>query len=366
MITEAHILRFYPDAARSEPIFRAAVLDTAFDLFLSEMRRRGLFEVCEMVFKGGTALRKFQFGHKSRFSFDLDFEAADGAAEIIAGELDGYSSHGFVFGIGERRGHRSLQVASPLFSGGFYDVKMDFSHRGCWLSPDEREPLASPVLTGQVWDEEAAVPILRVEENVAEKLSRWQNRPLVRDLYDLAAIANDIDDLALVAKMYVLKSHNNYMAALPSRRPRCAAQPLGDVTASAQPSDFDLDDLVQPRALTDNAKAAMIRDALSVVQRLTETVDGHIENTPLAEIAADTGSLGWKVDQEIQSLQTRCRVDDLDEQTGPPLGAALDDGNGGFGDAMSFSRGVCAKWMPVAKTRCVLTAHHGPPCRSKR
>ena len=365
-ITEAHILRFYPDAARSETIFRAAVLDTAFDLFLSEMRRQGLFEVCEMVFKGGTALRKFHFGHKSRFSFDLDFEAADGTAEIIADELDGYSSHGFVFAINERRGHHSLKVDSPLFSDGFYDVKMDFSHRGCWLSPDERKPLASPVLAGQVWDEEATVPILRLEENVAEKLSRWQNRQLVRDLYDLAEIANDINDLSLVAKLYVLKSHKNYMATLQSRRPGCAAQLLGDVAASAQPSDFDLDDLVQPRALTDTAKAVMIRDALKVVRQLTETVDDHIENTSLAEIATDTGTLGWKVDQEIQSLQTRYSVDGPDEQAEPPLGAALADEIDGLGDMSSFSRRVCGKWMPVAKTQCVLTAHHAPPCRSKR
>jgi len=40
VISETDILRFYPEAARSEVIFRAAVLDSAFDVVLSEMRLR--------------------------------------------------------------------------------------------------------------------------------------------------------------------------------------------------------------------------------------------------------------------------------------------------------------------------------------
>ncbi len=83
-----------------------------------------------MVFKGGTALRKFHFGHKSRFSFDLDFDAEEGAADIVAEQLDGYSSHGFSFEFNERRTHHLLKVVSPLFAGGFYEVKIDFSNRG--------------------------------------------------------------------------------------------------------------------------------------------------------------------------------------------------------------------------------------------
>ena len=64
------LLRSYPAARRSKRVFAAAALDVAFDVVLSEMHRQRLFELCGMVFKGGTALRKFHFGHKSRFSFD--------------------------------------------------------------------------------------------------------------------------------------------------------------------------------------------------------------------------------------------------------------------------------------------------------
>ena len=358
------LLRSYPAARRSKRVFEAAALDVAFDVVLSEMHRQRLFELCGMVFKGGTALRKFHFGHKSRFSFDLDFDAEEGSADIVAEQLEGYSSHGFAFEFNERRTHHLLKVVSPLFADGFYEVKIDFSNRGCWLPPDERKPLSSPVLAGQVWDDAAVVPTMRVEENVAEKLSRWQSRQLVRDLYDIAEIAPSVNDLSLVAKMYVLKSHKNYLATLPSRRPARAARLLAPLAASIQPSDFELADLLQPQVFADRDKTTVIRDALNVVERISQDLDTHINDSSLGEIAADTGHLVWRVDQEIQSLQEQQRHVPAVE---PPLGAALDRELGlGFVSHPQVSCSVCGNWMPISKTRCVLTARHAPPCRSTR
>ena len=77
-----NILRSYPAASSSKQLMNAAALDIAFDVFLAGMRERDLFEACDIVFKGGTALRKFRLGHKSRFSFDLDFAIADGGEDI--------------------------------------------------------------------------------------------------------------------------------------------------------------------------------------------------------------------------------------------------------------------------------------------
>ena len=380
-ITEQDIIRVFPTAARSKVVMRASVLDVAFDVFLSEMHRRDLFEVCKMVFKGGTALRKFHFGHKGRFSFDLDFDAEEGAEQAIAEELNGCSFGDFEFEISERRTHYLLKVASSLFPEGSYEVKMDFSRRGCWLPPDERTPLSSPALPEGVWDEGASIPTLRLEENVAEKLSRWQHRRLVRDLYDLAASARHIDELSLVAKMYVLKSHKNWSAMLPSRRPAQAAGLLSDVTSSTRPSDFVPDDLVQPSALADGDRTKRMRDDLVVVGALAKAIDGHIEGTALEEIAADTGRLGWRADQEIEALKAHHRaLRSPSHSRTPPHGllaqglmeeqeefdifglADLEPSPGG----RSPSTVTCGKWMPRARAYCVLSPRHAPPCRSSR
>ena len=52
------ILRAFPAAVRSKDVLEAAVLDAAFDVLLREVHTQGLFEEFNMVFKGGTALRK--------------------------------------------------------------------------------------------------------------------------------------------------------------------------------------------------------------------------------------------------------------------------------------------------------------------
>ena len=117
-ISREDILRAFPAAARSKDVLEAAVLDAAFDVLLREMHAQGLFEEFSVVFKGGTALRKLRFGHKGRFSFDLDFDVEPGSEDIIAEEIDGFASAGFFFKVTERRGHRHLRIASGLLPEG--------------------------------------------------------------------------------------------------------------------------------------------------------------------------------------------------------------------------------------------------------
>lgn len=240
------ILRAYPAAARSRQVLEAAVLDAAFDVLLSEMCRRRLFEEFHIVFKGGTALRKLRFGHKSRFSFDLDFDVEEGADEIFAEEITGHASSGFCFEVEERRGHSYLRIDSDLLPGGAYRVKVDFSRRGCWLPPERLRPLTSPALHEGIWGADAAIPTMRLDEQIAEKLSRWQRRQLVRDLHDVATAYHLVEDEGLVAKMYVLKSHKSRSSMLAGRRPQQAARPLAEVTDATHPNHFVLDDLVLP------------------------------------------------------------------------------------------------------------------------
>jgi len=53
-----------------------AVLDIAQDFLLAHLEEAGLFREF-LVFKGGTALRKFFAGGEGRFSTDLDFAAVE-------------------------------------------------------------------------------------------------------------------------------------------------------------------------------------------------------------------------------------------------------------------------------------------------
>lgn len=73
MITEGQlrlISRYY--AGQGRPF---AFLELAQEHFLLWMFREGIFDGGpeDVVFKGGTAIRKFRLGKRGRFSTDLDF-----------------------------------------------------------------------------------------------------------------------------------------------------------------------------------------------------------------------------------------------------------------------------------------------------
>lgn len=55
--------------------YGAALLDIAQDHLLSVIASAGFFDTGELVFKGGTSLRKCRLGPAGRFSTDLDFVA---------------------------------------------------------------------------------------------------------------------------------------------------------------------------------------------------------------------------------------------------------------------------------------------------
>ena len=58
-VSRNEIARAFPKAVNDSEVLTAAVLDVAFDLVLHELHRHGLFDECGLVFKGGTAIRKF-------------------------------------------------------------------------------------------------------------------------------------------------------------------------------------------------------------------------------------------------------------------------------------------------------------------
>ena len=284
------------------------MLDVAFDHLLYGLHERGVYETLDLTFKGGTALRKHRLGHRSRFSFDLDFDAEEGADELIAEEIDGMTFPHFAFMVKERRGHYTAYAATDLLpTGEMPPAKMDFSTRGLWLPPDQLGLTPTPVHDAYPFDTGFAVPVLRVDENVAEKLGRWQGEPLIRDLYDLAALSTRIDDPQLVTRMWVLKSHAGMTSG--SRRGRAGpAASIDELTTDKRTTPFVLADLVLPADPPDPAKQALVEADLAKVDRLCRTVAQHM--TPdLDRYAADRGALSWEVHQEITEIKESYRGD---------------------------------------------------------
>ena len=168
-LTDA-LTKAYPAAAREAGLIRrAAATDVAFDHILYGLHERGVYEAAGVTFKGGTALRKYRLGHRSRFSFDLDFDAEAGADELIAGEIDGMTFPHFEFTVQERRGHYTANVATDLLpTPATLGAKMDFSTRGLWLPPDQLSFIPTPVHAAYPFDTRFTVPVIRVDERGGE------------------------------------------------------------------------------------------------------------------------------------------------------------------------------------------------------
>ena len=94
------------------------MLDVAFDHLLYGLHESGVYEGLNLTLKGGTALRKYRIGHRSRFSFDLDFDTEEGAEELVAEEIDGMAFPHFEFTAHERRGHYSTRRAGAAHRAG--------------------------------------------------------------------------------------------------------------------------------------------------------------------------------------------------------------------------------------------------------
>lgn len=192
----------------------AAVIDIAQDLLLRELHSRGALD--RMVFKGGTSLRKLYAGNQGRFSLDLDFSVASPAEDpdsVVLGlvsEIDGLSVGPFSYGVTERRGKWWLTIGSEFATAGSsLSSKLDVSPPP-WLEPVRRSWVKMPVHAAYGQPGLPELPVIRIEENIAEKVSRLNRTTTARDLYDLAWLAThqrDIGglDTALIRRLAVLK-----------------------------------------------------------------------------------------------------------------------------------------------------------------
>ena len=291
--TLADIERYHP---RLPGELRIAIAsDAMLDHALGFLSSAGVFEACDLVLKGGTAVRKFHLADAGRLSFDLDFDGPEGAQQLTVEALNGAQWGGFKFSVAERRGHHTLISETPF--GITCAAGLDFSNRGTW-EPPQTQHFNERRLHEHYDEELPAVPVMTIDETVAEKLSRWQHNPLIRDLHDLIALRRHISSPEAVTEMWVLKCHR----ALTTPRPRhptgaCAADP--DTLLSAVPLEsLVLDDLVFTQAAHNSTKPQAVARWLAEFPTLyafTET----IPTAALIDIAADRGERQWKVSQMI-------------------------------------------------------------------
>jgi hypothetical protein len=176
-----------------------AYLEFAQEHFLAWMAAEGLFDGDHpLIFKGGTALRKFKFGLAGRFSTDLDFaaESRDYPEHVLDSLEGGLSFEGVTF--------RLTDLDRPALKGTWraqadgivgetIDAKLDFSSRRT-LYPPERRPRAEipGVERRFLGFDPVDPPLMTILENVSEKLARFRRQILGRDLYDLARLAPEM------------------------------------------------------------------------------------------------------------------------------------------------------------------------------
>lgn len=182
-----------------------ALIDVAQDHALHLLHEAGLFDI-GLVFKGGTALRKFRLGSAGRFSTDLDFAVSErGLAELVFEHLHGVSIDGFEFTVEQlvparrARLHITSALGSPVIP-----ARIDVSHELPWILAELVQPIALPIHRAYSI-QLRKTPVITVEELLAEKLARYRRDSLARDLYDLAWFSLRPFDESLVRRLTILK-----------------------------------------------------------------------------------------------------------------------------------------------------------------
>ena len=173
-----------------------------------------------LAFKGGTMLRKMVFGPRGRLSTDLDFTSRTDVPvdDLMIMMLEALSApyHGLSFRFDRDRDWYLTDdgcAANPVC---FHDD----NQRGVKikLQVSTREKPVMPVAPAAQIEQDyfrllgfapAAIPSLAFEEVVAEKIRAASQRSKIRDLHDLAEIANRALNRDLIRALAVLKLWNS-------------------------------------------------------------------------------------------------------------------------------------------------------------
>jgi len=213
-IQPGHIARHTPQGAGAQGR-GAAIIDVAQDLLLRHLSDIGLAD--KLAFKGGTSLRKLYAGSDGRFSLDLDFAIADinDDQDEIMTELviasSGLRVGPFSYEMTERRGKWTVNYSHPYMGVGYtLSSKIDLNPAP-WLEPVKRNWIPLPIHKQYGEPPLPMLKVIRLEENIAEKIARLNRTTTARDMYDLSwimttsAIARTLDT-CLIRRLAVLKT----------------------------------------------------------------------------------------------------------------------------------------------------------------
>jgi uncharacterized protein len=250
--------------------YDAALLDVAQDHLLYFLAEAGCFDSGQLVFKGGTSLRKCRLGNDGRFSTDLDFAAPDEDVVIETCRLiDGARVGGFTFGLETDRGdgrHWRLRAGHEDLGAPNIAASVEFARRPLALAPETIGFVPLPVHKSYGF-ELPVLPVVAEAEACAEKLARYRRIALGRDLYDLNHFAGRRLDEALVRRLWVLKVWGDVVDDGRGDRP---LEPH-DVLRERRPQDFMLDSIgVLTRPVEVERWEARVRERFQFLAELDE------------------------------------------------------------------------------------------------
>ena len=186
-INPGHIARHTPRYAGAQGK-EAAIIDIAQDLLLRHLHGKGVLN--NLAFKGGTALRKFYAGKLGRFSLDLDFSVINIGlddnlvlADLVT-SIEELRVGPFRYTLTERRGKWSIGYEYDNYEDITLKTKLDVSSPP-WLYPIYREWVPMPIHKQYGIPPLPRLQIVRLEENIAEKIARLNRLTPARDMYDL-------------------------------------------------------------------------------------------------------------------------------------------------------------------------------------
>lgn len=232
--------------------YDVGLLDVAQDHALYLLELGGFFESGDVVFKGGTSLRKCRLGAKGRFSTDIDLAVPnDDTVLAICAALDGQSISGFRFAVrdaGKKDGRIwHLDVEHPQLGKVMTASSLEFARRRPALAPERLAPL--PMNIHDQYDFKLGpLPVMRAVEMCAEKLARYRHRPFARDLYDLNYFATLPLEEPPLRRLWVLKVYCDVIEDKRGDKPLEADEitrerdiklfDAGDIGALTQPIDI--------------------------------------------------------------------------------------------------------------------------------